>query len=240
MDDSELALRSVASFGEVLATVARWGVGPDAVIRRPGVVGGRMGPATSSPWLDAVVVIPGAVPPPDDPDLPHCVWTFADQVEGRVEYPEIAMPCMGLELADVLDAVDPQVEVISPTLAEVGAANDRAYGIDPLFGPVADRLRDDRIATHGLVVDDRIACVAMTFALGDDLGIHYVATEAAFRRRGLATRLLTAVMQRGRADGMRTATLQASPDGRPVYTRMDFREVGLLRAFIRPPADSDP
>jgi len=238
MDDSELARLSAASFGEVLAMVALWGAGPDAVIRSPDVVGGRMGPTARSPWLDAVVVDPGAVPPPDDPRLPLCIWTFADRAEGRIEYPEIAMPCMGLELADVAVAVDGQVEVISPALAVVGAVNDRAYGITPLFGPIAGRLRDDRIATHGLLVDDRIACVAMTLTLGDDLGIHYVATEAAYRRRGLATRLLTAVMQRGRADGMRTATLQASPDGLPVYRKMDFREVGLLRAFVRPPVSS--
>jgi GNAT superfamily N-acetyltransferase len=131
-----------------------------------------------------------------------------------------------------------QVAVISPSLAEVGAINDRAYGIGPLFGPIAGRLRDDRMAAHGLLVDDRIACVAMTLTLGDDLGLHYVATEAGYRRRGLATRLLTAVMQRGRADGMRTATLQASPDGLPVYRKMDFREVGLLRAFVRQPLNT--
>lgn len=238
MDDSELERRSAASFGELLATNARWAAGPDAVIRRPGVVGGRMGPATVSPWLDAVVVAPGVAPPPDDPGLPNCVWTFADAVEGRVEAPEIAMPCMGLDLDVDLDrdvvAGDGMVDVISPTLAEVGAANDRAYGIDKLFEGIVAMLRDDRIVTHGLLVDDRLACVAITLALGGDLGIHYVATEDAYRRRGLATRLLGALLQRGRADGMRTATLQASPDGLPVYRRMDFREVGLLRAFVRP------
>jgi ribosomal protein S18 acetylase RimI-like enzyme len=143
---------------------------------------------------------------------------------------------MGLDLAGAVGEVDGSVDVVSPTLAEVGAANDRAYGIAPLFGPIAGRLRDDRISTHGLVVDDQLACVAMTLTLGDDLGLHYVATEAAYRRRGLATRLLTAVMQRGRADGLRTTTLQASPDGLPVYRRMNFREVGLLRAFVRPAA----
>jgi GNAT superfamily N-acetyltransferase len=236
MDDLEFARLSAASFGEMLATVARWGAGPESVIRCPDLVGGRMGTAAPSPWLDAVVVALGAVPPPDDPRLPSCIWTFADRVEGRVEHPEIAMPCMGLDLAMFSGAFDGQVTVVSPTPAEVGAANDRAYGVAPLFGPIASRLCDDRIATHGLVVDDRIACVAMTLSLGDDLGIHYVATEAAYRRRGLATRLLTVVLQRGRDDGMRTATLQASPDGLPVYRKMDFREVGLLRAFVRPPA----
>jgi len=73
--------------------------------------------------------------------------------------------------------------------------------------------------------------------LGDDLGIHYVATDADHRRRGLATLLLTEVMDRARAEGMRTATLQASPDGLPVYRRMGFRVVGVLHGFVRPRSD---
>jgi len=111
--------------------------------------------------------------------------------------------------------------------------NDRAYDSGPAFGPLAARLADDRVRTHGLEADGRLACVAMTLTLGDDLGIHYVATEVGHRRRGLATMLLTAVMDRARSDGFRTATLQASPDGLPVYRRMGFREVGVLHAYVR-------
>ena len=78
----------------------------------------------------------------------------------------------------------------------------------------------------------------MTLTFDGDLGIHYVATEADHRRHGLATRLLATVIARGRSDGMRTTTLQASPDGLPLYRRMGFREVGLLRGFVRPAVDA--
>ena len=44
-------------------------------------------------------------------------------------------------------------------------------------------------------------------------------------------------MDRARAEGMRTATLQASPDGLPVYRRMGFRVVGVLHGFVRPRSD---
>ena len=108
--------------------------------------------------------------------------------------------------------------------------------MDTVFGPLAARIADDRVATVGVRSDGRFVCVAVTLTLGDDLGIHYVATESTHRRRGLATALLSTVLDRAAADGMRTATLQASPDGRPVYLRMGFRPVGLLRAHVRPAA----
>jgi GNAT superfamily N-acetyltransferase len=233
MDDSELARRSAASFGEMLAAVGLWGVGPASVVRRPDAVGAHACPAEPNPWFDAIVVPYGAVPPIEDPSLPYCVWTFSHQVHGRVEDPSIATPCMGFPLDDPLPLdVDP-VEIGTPSLAVVGAVNDRAYGTDSVFGPLAARLRDDRIATCGIRVDGRFVCVAMTLALGDDLGIHYVATEEGHRRHGLATGLLATVIHRARAEGMATTTLQASPDGLHVYRRMGFREVGLLHGFVR-------
>ena len=75
----------------------------------------------------------------------------------------------------------------------------------------------------------------MTLALGDDLAVHYVATEADHRGQGLATRLLATVIEESRNAGMRSVTLQASPDGLSVYRRMGFQTVGLLHGFIRPP-----
>ena len=238
MDDHELARRSVRSFGEILAVVGRDGIGPQAEVRRPDAVGARIASFAGNPWLDAVVVPADAVAPADKPGLSSFVWTLATVVQGRVESPSLAMPCMGLDLvsAEVPDRSPDTgtVALVSPSPAEVGAANDRAYGPPPVFGPLAARIDDERVRTHGLTVDGDLACVAMTLALGDDLGIHYVATEADHRRRGLATRLLDEVLAQAAADGFRTATLQASPDGHPVYRRMGFREVGRVHAFMRP------
>jgi GNAT superfamily N-acetyltransferase len=64
-----------------------------------------------------------------------------------------------------------------------------------------------------------------------------VATESDHRRRGLATLLLTEVLARAAATGFRSATLQASQDGLPVYLRMGFRQVGVLRGFVRAGAE---
>jgi GNAT superfamily N-acetyltransferase len=243
VDYGELARRSAATFGEMLAVVGRSGGGPDAVVRRPDAVGASLaamvdGTLVGNPWFDAAVVPAGAVPPPDDPLLPYCLWTFAGRAGGRVEDPSIATPAMGLELGEASGPTAAGiVEVLVPSTALVGTLNDRAYGSDPALGRLAAGLEDDRVRTHGLAVDGRTVCVAMTLVLGDDLGIHYVATDADHRRRGLATLLLTEVMDRARAEGMRTATLQASPDGLPVYRRMGFRVVGVLHGFVRPRSD---
>ena len=99
IDDDELARRSVASFGEMLAVVGRWGVGPGAAVRRHDAIGARIPDLGANPWFNAVVV-PYDVPPPgDDGSLPYCVWTVADRVGDRPEDPSIALPCMGLDLA---------------------------------------------------------------------------------------------------------------------------------------------
>lgn len=235
IDGAELARRSVKSFGELLAMIGRWGVGEAAVLRRPDAVGMRLGVATDSPWINAAAVPFDAAPPAEDPQLPHCLWSIAGAVPGRAETTGIAMPCMGVVLDDPtlrLEGGAPELAV--PSLEVLGELNDRAYGQQAVLGPLLRRVRDDRVRVHGLRDGGAFVCVALTLALGDDIGIHYVATELGHRRRGLASRLLLAVMAAARRSGMRTATLQASPDGLPVYQRLGFHHVATLRAFFRP------
>jgi len=228
VDDAELARRSIAGFGEMVAALG----GADAV-RRPHAVGARVDAASENHWLDAAVVPAGVAPPAvDDDGLPHCLWATAEAIAGRVEEPGIAMPCLGLPL-DALAHDAPDVAVEVPSLATVGELNDRAYDQHEALGPLIRALEDPRVRTHGLRVGDAWACVALTLRVGDDASVQYVATEAAHRRRGLASRLLLAVLHAARAEGVATATLQASPDGLPVYERLGFRRVATLRAFLR-------
>jgi GNAT superfamily N-acetyltransferase len=237
VDDPELARRSVLGFAETVAALGRWGVGPEAVVRRPDAIGARVDAAGDNHWLDAAVVPAGAVPPTDGPELPHCLWTLAEAVPDRVEDVAIAMPCLGLELDD--GGVAPTVErpealtVERPSLATVGTVNDRAYGQGDRLAPLVGALRDERVRTHGLRESGAWACVTLTLRVGDDLSVQYVATEERYRRRGLASRLLRAILADARDEGLRTATLQASPDGLPVYERLGFRRVAVLRAFRR-------
>jgi GNAT superfamily N-acetyltransferase len=237
IDDAELARRSILGFGEMVAALGLWSAGPGAVVRRPDAVGARIDAVADNPFFDAAVVPPGAPPPADDPRLPGCVWTVDDAVPGRVEEPGIATPCMGVALDDPaleLDGGAPDVE--APPLATLGDVNERAYGHPGGLTPLVRMLRDDRIRAHGLRDGGVFVCVALTLAVGDDLGVHFVATEASHRRRGLAGGLVRAVMAAARDRGMRTATLQASADGLPVWTGLGFRRVATLRGYLRPGA----
>jgi ribosomal protein S18 acetylase RimI-like enzyme len=220
-----LAQRSIDGFAETLACLGRTGVRGASEVREPGLVGARVPWAADNHWIDAAVAVVGA----DLVDPPHCVWS-REVPEGRVELPDIDMPCMGLDLGDLPAPDDAVLETPSP--AVVGELNDRAYGQRDRLAPLIAAIDDPRVRTHGLRVDGEWACVAVTVRLGDDASVQYVATEAAFRRRGLASRLLRAALGEARADGLQTATLQASPDGRGVYERLGFRTVATLRASV--------
>jgi GNAT superfamily N-acetyltransferase len=204
MDDEELARRSIRGFAEMAARLD--------------------GAGTDNPWVDAAV---------DQGDA-YAVWSRGDRVRGRVEDPSLAMPVLGLELADAAlegGERDPQ----APPMEVVGQVNDRAYEQGDVLRPLfvaADGAPGLR--AHGIRVDGVWACVLLTLRVEDDVAVHYVATEAAFRRRGLASRLIRAALAEARDEGATTATLQASPDGLPVYERLGFRRVATLRAFLRP------
>jgi len=203
-------------------------------VRRPDARGARIEAAAGNPWFDAAVVPVDASPPADDRWLRYCLWTVADAVRGRVEDAGIATPCMGVVLDDPnLDFGGGAMDIEAPSLAVLCDINERAYGQIGVFSPLVCALRDDRVRIHGLCNGGAFVCVALTLAVGDDISIQYVATEADHRRRGLASRLLLAVMADARGKGMRSATLQASPDGLSVYNRLGFRRVATLRGYLR-------
>lgn len=219
---------AVIGFAEMVALLGRHA---GREVRAPELIGADMPQAVGNPWFDAVVVPPGAAPPAETPALPTGVWTIADAMAGRVAGP--SMPCMIRRLSDL--PAPAAVTVEEPDAETLGALNDLAYGSPPLFATFAPRLADPRLRRHGLRLDGGFRCVAMTLAMGDDVAIHYVATDPAWQRRGLAGTLLTAILHEAAAAGFRTASLQASPDGLPVYRRLGFETVTTLNGFVRPP-----
>lgn len=226
----QLLTTCVRGFGETLAIVGRCAA-DGTPLRFDGALGASLPGAAPNPWMDAVVALPGATLPADD-ELPTCVWTTGDSVPGRREDAKVRTPCMGLDLGSWSGASERPVEPVSGE--DVGRLNALAYGdASGVYATTLAAVEDEALTRYGVREDGRVVAVALRVAVEDDVSVQYVATDPAFQRRGLATSVMTGLLSRAKADGFRTATLQASPDGLPVYERLGFVRLGELRGFVR-------
>jgi ribosomal protein S18 acetylase RimI-like enzyme len=123
----------------------------------------------------------------------------------------------------------------------LGLINDRAYGHEPGDGYSGGftglRVEPPRRLYRALI-EGRPACVMGTIdhahPWGEvDCGIYFVATDPAYGRRGLATRLLAAALIEARKRGCATSTLQASGAGRPVYEALGYESDFDLHLYER-------
>jgi GNAT superfamily N-acetyltransferase len=142
---------------------------------------------------------------------------------------------MGMELSAVsepeLEGVDWERDC---DLVTVGRVNDAAYGYeDRVFETVIGSLPAAQVHSYAARVDGEAAAVMMTMDAGDDTEVVWVATTERARGRGLATALMRQSLWDARERGQRTATLQATKLGAPVYRRVGFQDFGALHMWER-------
>ena len=68
-----------------------------------------------------------------------------------------------------------------------------------------------------------------TLIVGPEAYVLNVFVERAWRRQGVAARLMDEVLRWTREDGRRVVTLHASSEGRPLYERLGFAPTNELR-----------
>ncbi|HXV51944.1 MAG TPA: GNAT family N-acetyltransferase [Solirubrobacterales bacterium] len=131
--------------------------------------------------------------------------------------------------------------------AELGPMNELAYG--PSAAGMARALTTPPDEAVIWAARDRgeLACVMATMdhpnqapqqrrgsaTPPSDLGGYFVATHPEHRGRGLASRLVTAALLDARERGLLSSSLQGSPMGRSIYTRLGYTTDFELRMYER-------
>lgn len=85
-----------------------------------------------------------------------------------------------------------------------------------------------------LVEDEHAVAGAWSHVHGTDVGIFAVGVVPERRRRGLGRALTQHVLGAARASGVRTASLQSTPEGEALYAGLGFTAVGRYEEWCRP------
>ncbi|AWB87670.1 hypothetical protein C3E77_14365 [Mycetocola zhujimingii] len=177
------------------------------------------------------------------------LWELGDDTDPAIEKhlqergirqvgttPVMALGLGRFALGDI--PADLTIEPVSPN-GDLGAWVD---GYAASMG-VSATARESAIEAEGLrpsdgslerfigIIDGRIVGTAELLVSDGVAGIYLVATDAAFRGRGIATALTGWALNVAQEKGLRVATLQASTLGQPVYERMGFTVISHLRSF---------
>jgi ribosomal protein S18 acetylase RimI-like enzyme len=84
-------------------------------------------------------------------------------------------------------------------------------------------------------LDGEPVCTAQTALLHGVAVLFNIVTAADFRTRGFGSAMTLAAMGAARDEGYRTAVLQASPMGEPIYRRLGFTRLGQYLEFTVEP-----
>jgi GNAT superfamily N-acetyltransferase len=101
--------------------------------------------------------------------------------------------------------------------------------------PAADLAEPDGVPglSAWVMVNDGLAVTgAWSFLHGSDCGMYAVGTSPEWRRRGLARTLMEHVLADARRRGARTATLQSTRMGQPLYESLGFVPAGRYEEWI--------
>jgi ribosomal protein S18 acetylase RimI-like enzyme len=184
--------------------------------------------------------------------VPWMWWVGPDSDPGLVDRllaagasENAATPAMAVRLDQVVAVDRPPglkvEEVTGPAaLAEWVGAYGPSFGVAPAYMADVVRLEESRPDVAGSLVrfagrlNGKLAGTSALFDRHGVAGVYVVTTAEGHRRSGIGTILTAAALQAGRERGLRIGTLQATPDGLPLYRRMGFAVVSHYRIFTLP------
>jgi ribosomal-protein-alanine N-acetyltransferase len=130
----------------------------------------------------------------------------------------------------------PSISPMRPDdLDEVITIERASFGMPWSRGAFLYEIEQNRVARCWVLRDDdRVAAYLCLWEIGDELHVTNIAVHPGMRRRGLARRLLGAILEDGRARRLRAVTLEVRPtndEARTLYESFGFRVVGRRRGY---------
>jgi ribosomal protein S18 acetylase RimI-like enzyme len=124
--------------------------------------------------------------------------------------------------------------VVRTSIATVASLEEEPIAVGDLDEP--DPVPD--LTGWAIVHDGLAVAAAWSYLHNDDLGIYGVETVPGCRRRGFARALMLHIMADGAARGARTASLQSTAMGQPLYQSLGFAAAGRYEEWV--PARTSP
>jgi ribosomal protein S18 acetylase RimI-like enzyme len=109
--------------------------------------------------------------------------------------------------------------------------------------PETEVLRFYELGSSEFLIDDCPMCFYVGYCAGGPVataeltvgggvaGLYNISTAAAYRRRGIGAEMVRHTMIDARERGLRTAVLQAAPQGAAVYERVGFTAFGTITEY---------
>jgi ribosomal-protein-alanine N-acetyltransferase len=120
-------------------------------------------------------------------------------------------------------------------LDEVVAIERASFGMPWSRGAFLYEIEQNRVARCWVLrEDDQVAAYLCLWEIGDELHVTNIAVHPGQRRRGLARRLLGAILEDARSRRIRSVTLEVRPtndEARTLYESFGFRVVGRRRGY---------
>jgi len=130
----------------------------------------------------------------------------------------------------------PSINPMRPSdLDEVVAIERAAFGMPWSRGAFLYEIEQNRVARCWVLREEEtLVAYLCLWEIGDELHVTNIAVHPELRRKGLARRLLGAILEDGRARRLRSVTLEVRPtndEARTLYESFGFRVVGRRRGY---------